>query len=103
VGEVMLIGGAQECISVGSLFELSAREADALGSGLAILDVNLGNGFPSGVDVCHWLRDHDYAAPIVFLTGHATSNPLVAAAMKVPNTRMLLKPASIETLIALLR
>jgi FixJ family two-component response regulator len=101
--DVMLVGGARACTAVGSLDELCACAAEALDSGLAILNVNLGNGSPDGVDVCRWLRDHGYSAPIVFLTGHATSDPLAAAAMNVPHTRLLLKPAPIERLLDLLQ
>jgi FixJ family two-component response regulator len=103
VGECLLAAGARACLSMASLAELQAHEADVLRSGLAILDVNLGDGLPSGIDVFHWLRDHGYAAPIVFLTGHASSDPRVAAAGSMPNTRVRLKPVSIETLVELLQ
>jgi DNA-binding response OmpR family regulator len=66
-------------------------------------DVNLGDAGANGVDVCRWLRDSGFSAPIVFLTGHAASDPRVVAASQIPNTRLLNKPVSVEILVGLLR
>ena len=59
---------------------------------VGILDVNLGPGEPSGVDVHGWLRSHGFAGDVVFLTGHARTHPLVAAAVATPGTRVFAKP-----------
>src|SRR5579862_5380074 len=53
---------------------------EALGSRLAILDVNLGPGCPSGLDAHSWLAAEHFSGRIVFLTGHAQSYPLVERA-----------------------
>lgn len=63
----------------------SLSEVEALGTVLpeldvALLDINLGAGQPSGVDVARWLKDHGYAPRIIFITGHAPEHPLVSAA-----------------------
>ncbi len=94
LAELLLVEGVKECISVGSLSEVQARGRQALRAGLAILDVNLGDGQPTGVEVCRWLRAHGFVAPIVFLTGHAANDPRVLEASRVPRTRILAKPVS---------
>jgi two-component system nitrogen regulation response regulator NtrX len=86
------------CASLADVREVAPR---ALACELALLDVNLGEGEPSGVDVCMWLRTHGYRGPIVFLTGHASSDPRVVAASRQPNTRIMVKPVSIDLLTAL--
>jgi DNA-binding NtrC family response regulator len=69
-----------ECLSLGSLMELQRDAEDVLRARLAILDINLGPGAPSGIDACNWLRDRGFRGKILFLTGHARSNPQVALA-----------------------
>lgn len=90
-----------EVISVGSVGELKSRDAEALGCDLAILDINLGSGNPSGIDAYDWLKQRQFGGRISFLTGHATSHPLVAAAGRLDAT-VLRKPCGFDELRPLL-
>lgn len=63
----------------------SLADVKALGDVLpaldtALLDINLGLGLPSGVDIARWLRDQGYMPRVIFITGHAPDHPLVKAA-----------------------
>jgi FixJ family two-component response regulator len=91
-----------DCVALGSYADLLSQSDDVLGCALAILDVNLGAGMPSGLDAYQWLCDHDYRGQIVFLTGHAWSHPLVAAAGGLRGARVVQKPMSVDALRALL-
>ncbi|GAB4539272.1 MAG: sigma-54 dependent transcriptional regulator [Haliangiales bacterium] len=52
---------------------------NADGVGLVILDLDLGVGKPTGIDICRQLRaEHDHL-PIILLTGHGTIDDAVAA------------------------
>jgi hypothetical protein len=64
---------------------------------LAILDVNLGAGNPSGVDAYRWLKQERFVGRVVFLTGH-THRPQPID----PDLTIIYKPASIEGLRAVL-
>jgi len=46
---------------------------------LVILDLDLGRGKPTGIDVCRHLRAHLRDLPIILLTGHGTIDDAVAA------------------------
>ena len=81
--------------------ELIDRGPQVLACELAILDVNLGPGQPSGLDVLSWLREHNFGGRICFVTGHATSHPLVARAALCGDVMMLQKPITGERLRAL--
>jgi CheY-like chemotaxis protein len=93
-----------ELLAAGSLAEVQAHAEDALASRLAILDVNLGAGAPSGVDACRWLRTRRFCGRVVFLTGHARSSPLVEEALRVGSSGQGLfeKPITLDQLKALL-
>src|SRR5688572_10733834 len=94
LSQLLLVEGVRCCVAAASLAEVQANGERALAAALAILDVNLGDEQPSGVEVCRWLRDNGFAAPIVFLTGHGATEPRVVEASKVPRTRVLEKPIS---------
>jgi len=57
----------------------------------ALLDINLGAGKPSGVDVARWLEAQGYHPRIIFITGHAPDHPLVRSAAGASG-RVLEKP-----------
>src|SRR4051794_4563181 len=99
---VLSLIGVKSRICVGSLAELESRADDALGCRLAILDVNLGAGSPSGVDVYGWLEKHGFTGRRVFLTGHARSHPLVASARGFAGATVLSKPIDFEQMRRLL-
>lgn len=88
------------CVVTHSLEEVVARRSDALACGLAVLDVNLGAGRPSGVDVFRWLQRERFGGRVVFLTGHAGTSSILDGARGL-GVRILAKPVSAETLLSL--
>lgn len=95
--------GAENTVAVHSLAELQTSQDRALHADLALLDVNLGENAPTGVDAYYWLRDHGFHGQAVFFTGHARSNPLIKKALEIPNVKLLEKPAPIDAIEALLK
>ena len=80
------------CVGVGSYEELVGLGDEALGCSIAILDINLGPNQPSGIDAYRWLRDKGYSGRIVFLTGHASTHPLVIEAHRIGDAEIFSKP-----------
>jgi DNA-binding response OmpR family regulator len=103
VSDVFGLAGVERRVLAASLADVKRQTEAALGTALAILDVNLGEGQPTGVDVSHWLRERGFKGIIVFLTGHAAADARVAAAAAVPNTRVMSKPISFGELVKLVR
>lgn len=91
----------RRCVTTHSLGELIERRQEALGCDVAILDINLGSGRPSGIDAYHWLLREGFSGRIVFLTGHALSQPLVAQARQLGQVRVLQKPMQVAQLMAI--
>jgi DNA-binding NtrC family response regulator len=92
-----------ECTAVPTLAALQvalARSSDDFD--LAIVDINLGDGQPSGVDAYRWLRGNGFRGRIAFLTGHAKSHPLVAEALKAGDVNVYEKPIDFDVLMGLL-
>jgi DNA-binding response OmpR family regulator len=87
---------------VHSMAELRARRGDALRSSLAILDVDLGFGQPSGLDAFAWLRAEGFTGRIAFVTGHGSRHPLVERARVLGQAQVLVKPIRLNQIIALL-
>jgi DNA-binding response OmpR family regulator len=90
------------CLALPSVAAMIDARQAVLACHLAILDVNLGQGLPSGVDAYTWLREQHFGGRIAFLTGHAPSHPLVARASPL-GERVLQKPISTGDLRALAR
>jgi CheY-like chemotaxis protein len=88
-------------ISAGSLSEVAKLGAALAQLDVALLDINLGTGQPSGVDVAKWLKDQGYAPRIIFITGHAPEHPLVNAAGSTG--RVLEKPIPPKELLRIVR
>jgi CheY-like chemotaxis protein len=86
-----------------SLAELQTRGHEAIACDLALLDVNLGYGEPSGVDAFEWLRQSGFRGRVYFFTGHAGDHPLVRQASSIPGTSVVSKPIGMAELDALLR
>jgi hypothetical protein len=84
--------------SVAELVTIADRVLDCE---LAILDINLGRGAPTGVDAWLWLKNNRFSGRIVFLTGHAAALSLVDDARK-EGVPVLTKPIRLEQLRALL-
>jgi FixJ family two-component response regulator len=91
-----------DCICVGSLAELIERFPAVAECQLAILDINLGPNQPDGLEAYHWLRGHDFKGQILFLTGHARSNPSVIATSKL-GAPIVQKPIGAGQLVELVK
>jgi DNA-binding NtrC family response regulator len=102
LGEVIVDVCQSHCLLAASYDDLVALGPRVFGCQLAILDVNLGPGAPSGVDACQWLLDNGFAGRIVFLTGHARSHPAVKRASQVAAASVHQKPISLDTILSLM-
>jgi len=92
VVELVTVVLKHRCVGVGSYEELTALGEEALGCSVAILDINLGPDQRSGIDAYAWLRDQGYKGRIVFLTGHASTHPLVVEAQRIGDAEVFSKP-----------
>lgn len=92
----------RRCIGLGTLAELRARRQEVLRCTVGIIDVNLGNGQPSGLDAFAWLRAERFTGRVAFLTGHAAEHPLVARAQQMGEADVLRKPIDMVQLKSLL-
>jgi DNA-binding response OmpR family regulator len=90
--------GRVECVGAESLESLSRIYESEGPFSLAILDINLGASKFDGVDVYHWLKERNFPGRVVFLTGHASSDPRVRRALEIDGTVLLEKPAGISAL-----
>lgn len=88
-----------QVITATSMEAVQQQKDKILRCELAILDVNLGAERPSGVNVAEWLRANGFNGKIVFLTGHAVSDPEVLAATSMPNTKVVAKPIGLPQLL----
>ena len=89
-------------VAARSLRDVMDKRDEALACELAFLDINLGAGEPTGVEICEWLRREGFAGRIVFLTGHASNDPRVREAAGVAQSQIASKPVSVSTLRELL-
>jgi DNA-binding response OmpR family regulator len=88
------------CLPAHSLADVEAYGTRVLACTLALLDVNLGRGQPSGIDTSNYLRKMNFEGRIVFITGHAQDHPLVQQALG-PADRVLSKPINAKALLEL--
>jgi FixJ family two-component response regulator len=91
-----------ECICVPSMSAVLERPAQVLRTDLAILDVNLGPGEPSGVEIYRWLKGQNYHGKIVFLSGHARTDPQVEEAARISGVDFFQKPLGFGQIEALI-
>ena len=87
------------CLLARSLDELKALGPAALMADVAVLDINLGAGQPSGIDAYDWLLSQGFAGRLLFLTGHAHAHPLVARAERLNRATVLDKPLDGQVLL----
>jgi FixJ family two-component response regulator len=87
------------CLVASSYEELLELGDRALECRVAILDINLGPGRPSGIDAYQWFRERNFAGRVAFLTGHAKGHPLVEEVSRLGNVIIIEKPATAETLL----
>jgi DNA-binding NtrC family response regulator len=91
-----------ECICLPSMSAVLERAAQVLRTDLAILDVNLGPGEPSGTEIYRWLQGQNYRGEIVFLSGHTRTDPQVVEATKIPGVVFFQKPLGFSQIEALI-
>ena len=91
-----------ECVCVTSMSAVLERAVQVLRTGLAILDVNLGPGEPSGVEIYRWLKGQNYRGKIVFLSGHTRTDPQVAEATRISGVDFFRKPLEFGQIEALI-
>jgi FixJ family two-component response regulator len=91
LGELLQLDGCR-CLLVQSVEELKQLGLQALSADVAVLDINLGLGQPSGIDAYDWLMSQGFSGRLLFLTGHAHAHPLVARAEKLHRAAVLDKP-----------
>jgi DNA-binding NtrC family response regulator len=89
-------------VAVASYDELLERRDEVMQCQLAMLDVNLGVDQPNGLDALEWLLRHNFPGEIVFLTGHAQTDPLVQRALEMGIATVMEKPIGLPQLTALL-
>jgi len=87
------------CLLARSLAELKALGPEVLAADVAVLDINLGAGQPSGIDAYDWLLDQGFAGRLLFLTGHAHAHPLVARTERLNRATVLDKPLDGQVLL----
>jgi DNA-binding response OmpR family regulator len=87
------------CLLARSLVELKALAPQVLDVDVAVLDINLGSGEPTGIDAYDWLVSQNFAGRLLFLTGHAHAHPLVARAERLRRAAVLDKPLDGRVLI----
>jgi DNA-binding NtrC family response regulator len=87
------------CLPARSLEELKRHASEVLKADVAVLDINLGAGQPSGVDAYEWLVSEGFAGRLLFLTGHARGHPLVARAEQLHRAAVLDKPLDGDVLL----
>ena len=80
------------CLLARSVADLKALAPEVLAADVAVLDINLGSGAPTGIDAYEWLFSQHFAGRILFLTGHARAHPLVARAERFQHATVLDKP-----------
>jgi FixJ family two-component response regulator len=104
--------GQVKCLKFTGLQDLMQRHTEVLGTNsdgippqetLAIVDINLGYGKPTGIDVYHWLQEQNYEGRIVFLTGHAKDHALVREASIMDHIPIYEKPLAFDQLTALVK
>ena len=90
--ELVTILHERRCVGASSYDEVVALGPRVLACDAAILDINLGPNQPSGIDAYKWLRHTGYPGRVVFLTGHASTHPLVIEAARIGDAEIFSKP-----------
>jgi FixJ family two-component response regulator len=102
LGDVMSAACHAECLTLPDVESMIRAADQVLGCLLAVIDINLGPGQPSGLDAQLWLKNHGFEGCIILLTGHAATHPLVQEAMANGAARIMQKPIDPRKLCALL-
>src|SRR4029079_13127708 len=88
-----------ECVCLRRVVEFEKREREVLRAKIAILDINLGPDVPDGIDAFNWLMDRGFQGKVLFLTGHARTNPRVELAVR-KGAQVFEEPAAPHKLVA---
>lgn len=91
-----------ECVAVRDVPSMIAQAGRVLRCSVALIDVNLGEGAPSGLDAYQWLASHHFAGHVIFLTGHAVTHAEIRDLIRTGAASVLQKPASVSRLRAAL-
>ena len=100
--QLVVLATGHLVVIVRSFAALQIRREDALACDVAILDIDLGEGAPSGIDAYRWLRGQGYQGRIYFITGHGKSHPLVVQAVKMCGGAVYAKPLELDRFIGLI-
>lgn len=98
IAECFQLFGADECYTYASVAEMQADAPHALSCNLALLDVNLGDRVPTGIDAKAWLLAEHFAGRIAFITGHARMHPELLYAQKTTGVPVYEKPVPLRDL-----
>ena len=96
--EVLHQFGVSRLVEAGSLRDVEAHRDDALACQLALVDINLGYGEPTGIDVFEWFEREGFAGRVVFVTGHGSQDPRVQRAASLAGAEIVSKPLSTNVL-----
>lgn len=99
----MLIERNHVCLHFHSFGELVAAQDQAMKCDVAILDIDLGRGQPSGIDAYEWLMDNGFDGHVNFLTAHGRGHPLVKNIRERPEVALLSKPVVPGVLLDLIQ
>lgn len=100
IGDLIALVTKRRVRTAHSLAEVERLNGELGRFGVALIDVNLGAGTESGIDVVRWLRSRHFAGRVAFLTGHAVDSPLVRQA-RATGVEMFSKPLGVDSLRAL--
>src|SRR5689334_22123255 len=90
--EVLHRLGVRRLVGAASLRDVEDQREEALGCQLALVDINLGYGEPTGINVFEWLEREGFRGRVVFLTGHGSQDPRVQAAANLAGSQVASKP-----------
>jgi DNA-binding NtrC family response regulator len=90
--EVLHRLGVRRLIEAGSLRDVEDQREEALACQLALVDINLGYGEPTGINVFEWLEREGFRGRVVFLTGHGSQDPRVQHAATLAGSQVASKP-----------
>lgn len=90
--EVLHRLGVRRLIGAGSLRDVEDQREEALACQLALVDINLGYGEPTGINVFEWLEREGFTGRVVFLTGHGSQDPRVQRAATLAGSQVASKP-----------
>lgn len=92
--EVLRRLGVHRLIEAGSLRDVEDQREAALACQIALVDINLGYGEPTGINVFEWLQREGFAGRVVFLTGHGNKDPRVQHAASLAGSEVASKPVT---------